>query len=543
MRKTGRKIRLIVHQEVTRAASNGGSSYMGTGGATQQWVDENYLSKEFFNQMFETKVRVVVTDYTAQEVLSDTTRVLAPNEIVVASSSETDPDTQHVITTTMTITDIQAKAGLWTQSYLSALGQNTGGGGGGASALYNLVDVKPNSDASPTRVYGLNGTAADDGKVLAYSTTYGKWIAQTVQSGGGSVTSITAGTGLSGGTITSSGTIAISSTYQGYINEGHTAYGWGNHATEGYLKSIDATMINTALGFTLSGTSGATYNLANFLTGITSQMVTNALGYTPVSNATTWWGRSVNNNVVVGNIDMNNGDAINFKNSGGTPKSVLTLNQNNILIIGYGTNNSDYATQLRGAGISFYTYNNSAEVNVGEFSKSGRFWIKQATQGLRIGDGLLTWDASNNSLKVSDASGNAANLYALGGISALGFSSGSGSTAIDSLTVNSDIFVKDYADNSLKALSVTKATSSSGTNYLIIGDGWTSANHETVIKGANIRFSPGSYDSAVTINGAGMMTFNAYCKSTRYYLDSTRYLYLSGSSLYFYNGSTSVQIA
>jgi hypothetical protein len=48
------------------------------------------------------------------------------------------------------------------------------------------------------------------------------------------VTSITAGTGLSGGTITTMGTIAISSTYQGYISHGETAYGWGNHADAGY---------------------------------------------------------------------------------------------------------------------------------------------------------------------------------------------------------------------------------------------------------------------------------------------------------------------
>ena len=374
-----------------RAGGGGGEDDM-SNYATLAAVENGYISKDFFNQMFETTVRVLVTDYTAQEVLSDTTRVLEPNEIVVASSSETDPDTQHVITTTMTITGIQAKAGLWTPSYLSALGQNTGGGGGGAVALTDLVDV---AISNPT-----------NGQVLMYNSTTNKWYNGTVQSGGGSVTSITAGTGLSGGTITSSGTIAISTAYQEYINEGHTAYGWGDHAQAGYL------------------------------TGITSQMVINALGYTPVSNETTWWGRSVNNNVVVGNIDMNNGDAINFKNSGGTQKSVLTLNQSNILIIGYGTNNSDYATQLRGAGITFYTYYNNAELNVGEFSSNGRFWIKQGAQGLRIGDGLITWDSTYNALKVQRISSGSVvdgGLYATSFISALGANaSGGGGTSADS---------------------------------------------------------------------------------------------------------------
>ena len=377
-----------------RAGGGGGEDDM-SNYATLAAVENGYISKEFFNQMFETKVRVVVTDYTAQEVLSDTTRVLAPNEIVVASSSETDPDTQHVITTTMTITGIQAKAGLWTQSYLSALGQNTGGGGGGAVALTDLVDV---AISNPT-----------NGQVLMYNSTTNKWYNGTVQSGGGSVTSITAGTGLSGGTITSSGTIAISSTYQSYISHGETAYGWGNHADAGYWKDGSGTHPTTLSGYG----------------------ITDALG-----SGTTFWGRSVNNGVVVGNIEMNNNDAIQFKNSGGDKKNVLQLNQSNILVIGYDTNNADYSTQLRGAGISFYTYYNSNELNVGEFSKSGRFWIKQGTQGLRIGDGLITWDSGNNALKIQRISSGSVvdgGLYATSFISALGAnSSGGGGTSATS---------------------------------------------------------------------------------------------------------------
>lgn len=53
----------------------------------------------------------------------------------------------------------------------------------------------------------------------------------------GTVTSVATGTGLTGGTITGSGTISINSTYQTYISNGNTAYGWGNHANAGYIKS------------------------------------------------------------------------------------------------------------------------------------------------------------------------------------------------------------------------------------------------------------------------------------------------------------------
>lgn len=484
----------------------------GESGVSAAWVNQNFLTKEFFNQLF--SIHGFETVYTSDDDGATWTQdgdpteiTLLPNEIhgEVIEDGET---AGTKIKTVRSLKDIQSLKGFWTNFYVSALGLSSGGGGGGATALSDLVDV---AISSPT-----------NGQVLMYNETTQKWYNGTVQSGGGSVTSITAGTGLSGGTITSSGTIALSTETQTNIGKGVTAYGWGDHAQVGYATQ------------TWVGKQG-------FLTGITSQMVTNALGYTPLSNTATWWGRSVSSNVVVGNIDMNNGDAINFKNSGGTPKSVLTLNQNNILIIGYGTNNSNYATQLRGAGISFYTYNNSAELNVGEFSKSGRFWIKQATQGLRIGDGLLTWDASNNSLKVSDASGNAANLYALGGISALGFSSSGGTSSINSLTVNDSILVKDYAGESKKALSVTLPASATDASILIIGDGWNTAYHDTVIKGHNIRFDAGSISSAVTINGSGFATFNYYLKSGRYYLDASRYLYLDASNVLKYNDNGTVR--
>ena len=108
---------------------------------------------------------------------------------------------------------------------VSALGYASGGGGGGATALTDLVDVAISSPSS--------------GQVLMYNSSTHKWYNGTVQSSGGTVTSITAGTGLSGGTITASGTIALSTDTQTNIGKGVTAYGWGNHANAGYLTSSD----------------------------------------------------------------------------------------------------------------------------------------------------------------------------------------------------------------------------------------------------------------------------------------------------------------
>ena len=49
---------------------------------------------------------------------------------------------------------------------------------------------------------------------------------------------------------------------------------------------------------------------------------------------------------------------------------------------------------------------------------SGRIFI-DASAGLRIGDCVITWDATNNALKIQKTNGSAANFYATGGVAAL----------------------------------------------------------------------------------------------------------------------------
>ena len=161
----------------TRAGGGGGSSIGGdidlTGMASQIWVDENYVSKEFFARLF------TIHGHDAEDE-SD-----PPTDITVEPN---DLDTP--------IDSIEAMFGLWTQEFVSALGQGSGGGGGGggASALYDLYDVVPNDAENPTMVFGLTGDPiADDGKVLTYSGTYGHWIAADPQ-GTGTITEITINT-------------------------------------------------------------------------------------------------------------------------------------------------------------------------------------------------------------------------------------------------------------------------------------------------------------------------------------------------------------
>ena len=166
------------------AGGVGGGSNVDLGSyATKAWVENDYVSKAFFNELFVInglqKVETSTDGGTTWTLVGqDTAITFAPNEVPSVTTEEN--PTTHVLTrTTRTITDIKVLAGLWSESYLSALGQNSsgGGGGGGSTALYGLTDVKPNSDTTPTMVFGLAGTSADNGKVLTYSTTYNKFIA------------------------------------------------------------------------------------------------------------------------------------------------------------------------------------------------------------------------------------------------------------------------------------------------------------------------------------------------------------------------------
>ena len=224
---------------ISTRSGGGGSGAGGGGGVSSAWVDENYVSKDYFNQLFKVKVavRVLVTDpsTTPATVISDTTTVrqdlLYPNEVPEATTT-TDEETGYVTSTTYSIDSIQVMGGLWTNSYLSALGQNSSGGGGGGGGSLN-------EPLSSINMAGLSAPgAAQDGQTVVWNQATGRWVYGST--GSGTVTSITAGTGLSGGTITTSGTIAISSTYQTYISHGETAYGWGNHANAGYMTQNSA---------------------------------------------------------------------------------------------------------------------------------------------------------------------------------------------------------------------------------------------------------------------------------------------------------------
>lgn len=125
---------------------NGGSANGGGGGgslagyATQAWVNEGFVSIDFFNRLF--------TVYGPGETSSDPDVVIEPNDL------------------DSTIKNIKAMFGFWTEQYLSALGLNPGGTGS-ATSLSMLDDVDITTPVS-------------NGQALVYNSTSLKWENATI---------------------------------------------------------------------------------------------------------------------------------------------------------------------------------------------------------------------------------------------------------------------------------------------------------------------------------------------------------------------------
>lgn len=491
---------ILTRDKGSRMWGGGGTGGSGGGGgldpsalagyATMGFVEDNYVSKAFFNQLFEYQYNHRVLTKDGETVVSDVTTamVAAPNEVVdTTSHTETDEETGYTIITTNTITGIKAKAGLWTNQYLSALGQNSSGGGG-STTLADLLDVALSNPSN--------------GQVLMYNATTQKWYNGTVQSGGGgTVTSITAGTGLTGGTITDSGTIALSEDTLTAIASGVTAYGWGDHSQAGYLTSSD-----------ISDMATETWVTNNFL-GINAT----AAAATKLATPRELWGQPFNGTAAVtgtlsyvGDINSNALGSINNFNK-------IELNA---------------AANAGNGGVIYFHYNgmsgrasgyiiNDADGLVSVLTPTGNIGLKVGTQTndyIQIGDIRIVYDNTDNrnSLKVVKSDGTAANLYATGGVSALGMSAGVSS--IDAMTFG--------------YLKVNDQLVFGNNQALMYKDDYLYIECSDTISVNNVEFD---YSGNVYTNGSVM--------AARFYLDSNRYLYVSGGTLYYYNGSTNKQVA
>ena len=370
--------------------------------------------------------------------------------------------------TETTITNIKAMFGFWTEQYISALGQGSGGGGGGATALIDLVDV---AISNPT-----------DGQVLKYNATTHKWYNGTDEGL----------TSLPWSSITSKPT-----TLSGYgITDAHissgTIYLGGNSITP--LTSFTET--DPTVPAWAKAASKPSYNFNEIGGSLTfSQLPTMYWADVAVSN-------SSNNNTSpqFGNLRLRPGSD----------------NYGSYLYFGDG--NYAYLAELSDDHLTYKAGSHTFNVSSNEA-------VQINSSGLRIGGSsgvVLSWDSTNNALKVQKADGTAANFYATGGVSALGLSGGSGGSisnlrVTDTLNIGSS-FASLYCNSN---------------NYLYVDAPRIYFNSTLYTGSNNIRTESGNI---YTEEG------NIYLGGGYIYLDSSRYIYLDGSTLKFYDGSTAKTI-
>ena len=498
------------------SVGSGGSSGGDGGGISIAQVDAAYVSKAFFDQLFTVHgKRTYIDPDTQEEVTEDV--IISPNQIAEGEYS---------------LSNVEVSVGLWTQQFLSALGLNSGGGGGGATALSELVDVALSNP--------------QNGQVLMYNSSTGKWYNGTVQSGGGgTVTSITAGTGLSGGTITSSGTIALSENTQTMIAAGVTAYGWGDHAQAGYLTSSALNGYATQQWVQQQGylTSSALtgyatqqwvqqqgYITSSALNGYATQQWVQQQGYLTSHQSVdgTFWGQSWNNHGSVSG-DMNNVGVIyqtgNF----------ILMYKNNIglMIEGSAVTGSEYRASFGfhpAGSIAWLDTNTIMQLKAN--TTTGETFVHINNGILQIGDARLVWDSTNNALKAIKADGTSINFYATGGVSALGMSAGV--SQVDAMTFNY-VTINNNLEFGAASRITHAVTNDDRTLYIGNSDnsGWVALQDVCSQRGI----------SYWKIMANGEAFFAEKVQSPKFYLDDSRYLYVNGGTLYYYNGSTSRQIA
>ena len=151
--------------------------------------------------------------------------------------------------------------------------------------------------------------------------------------------------------------------------------------------------------------------------------------YIKADSNTKWWGRTMNNGVVKGDIDMALGDSIGWSLTGtSSPLSMVTLkteSSDRLFILGEGTtvNNNRIPTYLRGSSIYFQTISGNIDASLTKpASGDAIFYVKK----LQIGSIVISEDTTNHAIHVEQNG-----LYADTYVSSLGTGSGGNAAGMD----------------------------------------------------------------------------------------------------------------
>ena len=401
-------------------------------------------------------------------------------------------------------------AGLYADTYISALGANSGGGGGGGVTL--------NEPLSSINNASLGSPSGTDMAIVWTGSAWGyKYVPDNGGGGGGSgtVTSIkiTVPTGFSispTSAITTSGTFAISFA-SGYSlpttakqSNWDTAYNNNHqHSNKSVLDGITSAMV-TKWNDCVSA-SDVTTQLQNYAYISSGVIHIGDTSITPLtSDSGTFWGQSWQSGGTVSGNMSSVGNITTSSHGSNYIEGFRTIEL-------YGDSSAGY-----GGYIDFH-YNNSSSDYTSRIIEdaSGRLYLN-ASNGVRIGDGVLKWDSTNNAFKVEKADGTSANFYATGGVSALGVGTGG---SVTNLAISGKISFSDNYEIKVNA------------GDLYIGD----STSEQYVRISDMCSWDGNTNWYITTNG------NA--RFAKIYLDATRYIYVSSGTLYYYNGSTSKAIA
>ena len=452
----------------------------GGSGVTPEWVEGNYISKNFFNQLFTIHgTRTYIDEETEQEVTEEVT--ITPNTIADGEEYK--------------LSNVEVSIGLWTHQFLSALGLNPGGGGGGV--ILNNVLEGINNTTFPS------ATPSSAGQAIVWDGS--NWTFGTAGGGGGTVTSVglsvPTGFTVNNSPITSAGTIQLGFA-TGYSlptnakqSNWDTAYGWGNHANAGYATQswvtqqgyITSAALNGYLPLsggtmtgdlhlgsyagaspfiyfgdssyvyigedaddhlTIRGSKGinfivgsgynVTINSANIATqswvqqqgyltqhqslaGYATQSWVQRQGYLTSHQSVdgTFWGKSWSNH---GSVTGNMTDVGTILQTGNY--TLMNYQGVGLMIEGGAVTGSEYSATFGFHPTGALSWLNNTLIMQLKANTSTHEYLVHINNGiLQIGDARLVWDSANNALKVVKADGSAVNFYATGGVSALGYSS------------------------------------------------------------------------------------------------------------------------
>jgi len=459
--------------------AGGGSSIdpgLIAGLATEAWTEENYVSKTFFNELFVIHKKTTTTVYDGTTVVSttvDTSGTFAPNEIPSEEES-TDSETGYRTVVVTEVDNIEAKKGLWTDFFLSALGLNAGGGGGGIGD----VTWQALADNTDTRqIASSHLTTALSSALTGYATQ--SWVTAQNYVTSSAISDMATKTWVNNQSFVNWTALGDSTTTQ-QIALSHLTTALSGYATQNWVTSNFSTPSTVATQLqTYAKIQNGTITI-----GDTS--------LTPITSVTgTFWGKSFTNGGTV------NG-TIKAGTSGGAIEQFHSIEMNSAgTLSGYGgfIDFHYYATGTTFDSTLDYT-SRIIESSVGVISimaKDNDATNANRLAGLLVGAGFdgsyiqigdlrIVYDSTNNALKVVKlVSGSevAANFYATGSVSALGYGSGGGGGTGDvtwtNLADNSD--TRQIALSHLTGALAGYATTSQLAGYLpLTGGTLTNAN-------------------------------------------------------------------